>query len=70
MVKALNAFRTYVLHSKIIAYVPTSSVKDILVQPDNDGKRGQWIAKIQELDLEIKPIKLIKGQGLAKILAE
>ena len=40
MVKALKAFRTYVLHSKIIAYVPTSSVKDILVQPDNDGKTG------------------------------
>ena len=38
MVKALKAFRTYVLHSKIIAYVPTSAVKDILVQPDSDGK--------------------------------
>ena len=31
MVKALKAFRTYVLHSKIIAYVPTTTVKDILV---------------------------------------
>jgi hypothetical protein len=40
IVKALKAFRTYVLHSKIIVYVPTSSLKDILVQPDNDGKRG------------------------------
>jgi hypothetical protein len=70
MVKALKAFRTYVLHSKIIAYVPTSSVKDILVQPDSDGKRGRWLAKIQEFDLEVKPTKLIKGQGLAKLLAE
>jgi hypothetical protein len=32
MVKSLKAFRTYVLHSKIIAYVPSSSIKDILVQ--------------------------------------
>jgi hypothetical protein len=40
MVKALKDFRTYVLHSKVIAYVPTSSVKDILVQLDSDGKRG------------------------------
>jgi ribonuclease HI len=70
MVKALKAFRTYVLHSKIIAYVPTSAVKDILVQPDSDGKRGRWLAKIQEFDLEVKPTKLIKGQGLAKLLAE
>jgi len=70
MVKALKAFRTYVLHSKIIVYVPTSSVKDILVQPDSDGKRGRWLTKIQEFDLEVKPTKLIKGQGLAKLLAE
>jgi hypothetical protein len=70
MVKALKAFRTYVLHSKIITYVPTSVVKDILVQPDSDGKRGRWLAKIQEFDLEIKPTKLIKGKGLSKLLAE
>jgi hypothetical protein len=70
MVKALKAFRTYVLHSKIIAYVPTNSVKDILVQPDSDGRRGRWLAKIQEFDLEVKPTKLVKGQGLAKLLAE
>jgi hypothetical protein len=70
MVKALKDFRTYVLHSKVIAYVPTSSVKDILVQPDSDGKRGRWLAKIQEFDLEVKPTKLVKGQGLAKILVK
>jgi hypothetical protein len=35
-----------------------------------DGKRGKWIAKILEFDLEINPTKLIKGQGLAKLLAE
>jgi hypothetical protein len=40
MVKVLKAFKTYVLHSKIISYVPSSFVKDILVQSDNDGKRG------------------------------
>jgi hypothetical protein len=70
MVKALKSFRTYVLHSRIIAYVPTSSVKDILVQPDSDGRRGRWLAKIQEFDLEVKPTKLVKGQGLEKLLAE
>jgi hypothetical protein len=70
MVKALKAFRTYVLHSKIIAYVPTSAVKDILIQADSDGKRGRWLAKIQEFDLEVKPTKLVKGQGLARLLAE
>jgi len=70
LVKALKAFRIYVLHSKVIAYVPSTSVKDILIQPDIDGRRSKWIAKILEFDLEIKPTKLIKGQGLAKLLAE
>jgi hypothetical protein len=70
LVKALKAFRIYVLHSKVIAYVPSASVKDILIQPDMDGKRGKWIAKILEFDLEIKPTNLIKGRGLAKLLAE
>jgi hypothetical protein len=70
MVKALKAFMTYVLHSKIISYIPTSSIKDILVQPDSDERRGRWLAKIYKFDLELKPTKLVKGQGLDKILAE
>jgi hypothetical protein len=70
LVKALKAFRVYVLHSKFIAYVPLASVKAILIQPDIDGKRSKWIAKILEFDLEIKPTKLVKGQGLARLLAE
>jgi len=69
MVKALKSFRTYVLHYKIISYVPTISIKDILVQPDSDRRRGRWLAKIQEFDLEVKPTKLVKVQGMAKLLA-
>ena len=70
MVKSLKAFIVYVLHSKVIVYVPSASVKDILVHPDVDGRRGRWIAKIIEFDLEINPTKLVKGKGLAKLLAE
>ena len=32
--------------------------------------RGEWIATILEYDMEIKPTKLIKGQGLAKQMVE
>ena len=70
LVKSLKAFRTYVLHSQIMAYVPNSAVKYVLVQSDVEGKRGKWIAKIQEYDLDIKPKKLVKGQGLAKLLTK
>ena len=69
MVKALKDFRVYILHSHTIAYVLNIVVKDILSQ-DPDGKRGKWIAVILEYDLEIKPTKLIKGQGLAQLMAE
>jgi hypothetical protein len=60
----------YILQSKVIAYVPATVVKEILIQPDIDGRRSRWIAKILEFDLEIKPTKLVKGQGLSKLLAE
>jgi hypothetical protein len=70
LVKALKTFRVYVLHSKIIVYVPSASVKEILIQPDIDGRRSQWIAKILKFYLEIKPTKLIKGQGLDTLLVE
>ena len=49
--------------------MPHLVVNDILTQ-DLDGKRGKWIAVILEYDLEIKPTKLIKGQGLTKLMAE
>jgi predicted MarR family transcription regulator len=70
LVKALKAFRIYVLHSKIIAYVPSTSVKEILIQPTIYGNRSKGIAKMLEFDLEIKPTKLVKRQGLARLLAE
>ena len=70
LVKSLKSFRVYIMHSKVIAYVPNIAVKYVLVQPNTEGKRGRWIAKILEFDLEIKPTKLIKDQGLARLLVE
>jgi hypothetical protein len=63
-------FRVYILHSHTLAYVPNAAVKEVLVQNDPEGRRGRWIAALLEYDLEIKPTKLIKGQGLAKLMAE
>jgi hypothetical protein len=70
LVKALKASIDYIMHSKIFANVPTSAIKDILTKPNSEGRRGKWISKLQEYDLEIKTTKIIKGQGLAKILVE
>ena len=70
MVKSLKEFITYILHSHVIAYVPSNSVKYILSQPDLEGRRGKWIAVMLEYDLEIKPKKSVKGQGLAKLMPQ
>jgi hypothetical protein len=70
LVKSLKHFRVFIGYSRVIGYVPSPAVKDVLSQVEGIGSRGRWIAKIQEYDLEIKPTKLIKGQGLAKMLTE
>ena len=70
LVKAIKDFSIYILYSHVIAYVPNAIVKDILTQEGIEGKRGKWIASILEYDIEIKPTKLIKGQGLAKLMSE
>jgi hypothetical protein len=55
LVKALKEFRTYILHSHIIAYVPSNSVKDILTQPDPEGRRGKWIMTSWNMTLKSIP---------------
>jgi hypothetical protein len=70
LVKSLKHFRVYIGYSKVVGYVPHPAVKDILGQQDCLGVRGKWVSKIQEYDLEIKPTKLIKGQGLAQMLTK
>lgn len=70
LVTALKEFQAYFLHSHILANVPTIAVKEVLMQTDPEGRWGKWIAAMLEYDLEIKPTKLIKGQGLAKLMAE
>jgi hypothetical protein len=69
LVKAIKYFRVYIIHSHTIAYVPNAVVKEILTQDNPDGRRGKWIVVILEYDIEIKPTKLIKGQGLENLMA-
>ena len=53
LVKSLKPFRTYIGYSKVVGYVPHSTVKDILSQQDCLGIREKWVSNIQEYDLEI-----------------
>jgi hypothetical protein len=49
---------------------PPVQLKMFLSNPTLMEKRSKWIARLIEFDVEIKPTKLVKGQGLAKLLAE
>jgi hypothetical protein len=62
LVKAIAHFKTYILSSNVIAYVASSPVKMLLNQQLREGKWDNWLAKIHEYDIEIKPLHAIKGQ--------
>jgi hypothetical protein len=68
LVKVVVHFQTCILNSHVIAYVTSSPVKMLLNQQLREGKWANWLAKIQEYDIEIKPLKAIKEQGLCKII--
>ena len=68
LVKAVEHFQTYILNSHFIAYVPLSPVKRFLNQQLREGKWANWMEKIQEYDIEIKPLKVVKGQGLCNLI--
>lgn len=70
LIKALKDVRVYILCSHTIEYVRNATVKDVLMQTDSEGRRGKWIATMLEYDLEIKLTKMIKAQGLEKIMVE
>jgi hypothetical protein len=68
LLKLVAHFQTYILKSCVIAYVASSPVKMLLNQQLREGKWENLLAKIQEYDIEIKPLKAIKGQGLCKLI--
>jgi hypothetical protein len=69
LVKVVAHFQTYILNYHVIVYVPSSLVNMLLNQQLREGKWANWLAKIQEYDIEIKPLKVVKGQGLCKLIA-
>jgi len=68
LVKPIAHFRTYILSTHVIAYVPLSPIKILLNQQLMDGIWGNWLDKLQEYYLEIKPLKVVKGWGLCKFM--
>jgi len=67
--KAIKHYRPFLLkaHTKVI--VPFSAVRQLLIQRELGEKRANWVTALQEYDLEIKPAKIVRGQGFCRLLA-
>ncbi len=70
LVKVVKAFRCYLVGAIFITFVPSAAVKDIFSQQEVFGRRCRWINKIQEFNIEIYITKLVRGHGLAKLMAQ
>jgi hypothetical protein len=68
LVREVTHFWTYILNSHVISYVPSSPVKMLLNQQLREGKWANWSEKMQEYDIEIKPLKASKVQGLCRFI--
>jgi len=68
LVKVVAHFQMYILNSHVIDYVSSSPVKILLNQQLREGKWANWLEKIQEYDIEIKPLKVVKGKGLCNLI--
>eukprot|EP00253_Pinus_taeda_P027025 PITA_27025 len=67
--KAVKYYRPFLLktHTKVI--VPFPAVRQLLLQKELGEKRANWVTALQEYDLEIRPAKIVRGQGFCRILA-
>jgi hypothetical protein len=68
--KEVKHFRSYILKNHTKRIVPHPTVQSLFTQHDMGERRGNWMAVVQEFDLDIKPTKLLKGQGLCKLVVE
>jgi hypothetical protein len=68
--KVVKHFRSYILknHTKVI--VPLPAVQSLFTQHKMGERRGNCMPVVQEFDLDIKPSKIVKGQGLCKLATE
>ena len=65
--KVVKHFHPYLLRSHTKVIVPHTPVRALLIQKEPGDRRGNWLTTLQELDLEIKLAKFVKGQRLCKL---
>ena len=65
--KSVKHYRPYLLKSKTKVIVSYAAIRNVLVQKELGEKRTHWMTTLQEYDLDIKPVNIVKGQGLCQL---
>lgn len=59
--KVVKKFRHYILWNKVHAIVPDPTIKLMLGQNELEERRGKWMDKLQEFNINIKSSKIVRG---------
>ncbi|XP_059075179.1 uncharacterized protein LOC131875162 [Cryptomeria japonica] len=70
IVKFLKKFRHFIAYNKTTMYVTHPSVGEYIMEGDIIEKRENWITKILEYDIDVRPTKVIHGKGLCEYIAQ
>ena len=65
--KSVKHYRPYLLKLSTKVIVPYTTIRNVLIQKELGEKRAHWMTALQEYDLEIKPAKIVRGQGLCQL---
>ena len=68
--KSVKHYRPYILKSRTKVILMYAAIRNVLVQKEFREKRDHWMTALQEYDLEIKPTKIVRGQGLCWLTSQ
>ena len=68
--KSVKHYRPYLLNSRTKVIVLYATIRNVLIQKELGEKRAHSMTALQEYDLEIKPAKIVRGQGLCQLSAQ
>lgn len=69
-IKGLKKFRHFIPCNKTKVYVDHLAVREYIMEGDITEKRENWITKILEYDVDIKPTKLVRRRGLCEYIVQ
>ena len=60
LVRVVSHLKPYILSILVKAYIPLHLVKMMVSLLFQEGRWTNWLAKLQEFDIEVRPLKVVK----------